>query len=62
MKIIRPNLRMGVKLGAVAKAHSAMNGTTMAIYIGHLVYDDLKNHYPELMKEVPQSEAFISTK
>ena len=59
MKIVRPNLRLGQRLGGVVKGHSAMNGMTIAVYIGNLIYDDLKKRYPELMKDVPRSEAFV---
>lgn len=59
MKIVRPNLRLGQRLGMIARGHSAMNGMTVAAYIGNLIYDDLKKRYPERMKEVPRSEAYI---
>ena len=59
MKIVRSNLRLGQRLGGGVKGHSSMNGMTIAAYIGNLIYDDLKKRYPELMKDVPRSEAYI---
>ncbi len=60
--IVRPNLRLGCSLGAVMRYHTTANRTTAAIYIGELVYDDLKKRYPELMKNIPKSEIFIPAK
>ena len=56
MKIIRPNVRLSLRLG---KAHSAMNGISTAEYVGNLVYDDLKKRYPQWMEDVPREEAYL---
>ena len=58
MKIIRPNVRLSLRLGGLAKAHSAMNGISTE-YVGNLVYDDLKKRYPQWMEDVPREEAYL---
>lgn len=62
MKIVRPNIRISPKLGGLARAHSAMQGMSVAMYIGNLVYDDLKKRYPDWMADVTRDEAFIPLK
>ena len=62
MKIVRPNLRLSLKLGGLARAHSAMQGVSVAEYIGNLVYDDLEKRYPDWMADVPRDDAFIPLK
>ena len=59
VKIIRPNIRLSLRLGGLAKAHSAMNGISTAEYVGNLVYDDLKKRYPQWMEDVPREEAYL---
>ncbi|MCI1750910.1 MAG: hypothetical protein LKI17_06270 [Megasphaera cerevisiae] len=60
--IVRPNLRLGTNVGAVMKYHTAATRSTAAIYVGQLIYNDLKNRYPELMKDVSENESFIPRK
>lgn len=59
MKVSRPNVRISPRLGALAKAHSTMQGMSVSEYIGNLVYDDMKARYPDWMKDVPREEAYL---
>ena len=59
MNIIRPNVRLSLRLGGLAKAHSAMNGLSTAEDVGILVYDVLNKRYPLWMEDVPREEAYL---
>lgn len=58
--MIRPNVKLGDRLGAALRYQATISGMTVMRYVGKLIYEDLKKQQPELMKDVSVNEICVT--